>query len=67
MNSKFGSQQNVKTLFGIGVVWIKKITLNGFESVVSQSSLGNAMEICSAIENDKGGMSNEFGEIQHEG
>jgi len=26
--------------------------LRGFESVLSQSSLGNAMEICSAIEND---------------
>jgi len=25
---------------------------NGFESVLSQSSLGNAMEICSAIETD---------------
>jgi len=34
------------------VVWIKKITRNDFESVLSQSSLGNAMEICSAIEND---------------
>jgi len=28
-----------------------KITRNGFESVLSQSSLSNAMEICSAIEN----------------
>jgi len=31
---------------------IKKIIQNGFDSVLSQSSLGNAMEICSAIEND---------------
>jgi len=30
---------------------LKKITRNGFESVLSQSSLGNALEICSAIEN----------------
>jgi len=36
------------------ILWnrFKKITWNGFESVLSQSSLGNAMEICSAIEND---------------
>jgi len=31
--------------------FLKKMR-NGFESVLSQSSLGNAMEICSAIEND---------------
>jgi len=52
-----------------GTDW--KITRNGFESVLSQSSLDNAMEICSAIENDfdidKVGMSNESGKIQPEG
>jgi len=48
--SKFGSEWKVKKFFGIGAV--KKIMQNGFESVLSQSSLGNAMEICSAIKND---------------
>jgi len=30
---------------------IRKIACNGLESVLIQNSLGNAMEICSAVEN----------------
>jgi len=48
----FGSEWNFKKFFGIGAVRITKIMRNGYESVMSQSSLGNAMAICSAIEND---------------
>jgi len=48
------SVQNQMSKYSLELVLyrLKKITQNGFESVLSQSSLGNAMEICSAIENN---------------